>query len=203
MANKIIISGKITKPEFSHETYGEKFYKFFISSERKSGTMDILPVIASECFLDDLEDGERVLIEGEVRTWSKRKEEEGKSKLEITVFVKQIFEPCEFDQNSVEIDAFICKEPVYRETPFNREVTDVMLASNRAYKRTDYIPSIAWGRKAILVASLHMGTELIGTGRLQSREYVKKHEDGTEELKVAYELSLSSVRIVKEEEENG
>lgn len=203
MANKIIVSGKITKPEFSHETYDEKFYQFFISTERKSGTMDILPVIASECFLDDLTEGERILIEGEVRTWRKCKEEEGKSKLEIIVFVKQIFEPCEFDQDLVEIDAFICKEPVYRETPFGREVTDVRLASNRAYKRRDYIPSIAWGRKARIVASMPMGTKLLANGRLQSREYVKKYKDGTEELKVAYELSLSSVKIIEEEEENG
>lgn len=197
--NKIILAGLVTEePIFSHEIYGEKFYRFSISSSRKSGTQDVLPCIASEILKKDIEAGTEVKVCGNIRT--RNVHENDKSHLEITVFVKEVL-PYEEDENNVELDGFICKEPTYRETPFGRQITDLLVASNRSYGKSDYIPTIAWGRMAIKSSEFDVGARVKVFGRLQCREYVKRLEDGTEETRVAYELSASIVKVIDGEED--
>lgn len=196
--NKIILAGLVTEePTFSHEIYGEKFYRFSISSSRQSGTQDVLPCIASEILKKDIEAGTEVKVCGNIRT--RNVHENDKSHLEITVFVKDAL-PYEEDENNVELDGFVCKEPTYRETPFGRQITDLLVASNRSYGKSDYIPTIAWGRMAIKSSELEVATRVKIFGRFQSREYVKRLDDGTEETRVAYELSSSRIDVVEESE---
>lgn len=196
--NKIILAGLVTEePIFSHEIYGEKFYRFSISSSRQSGTQDVLPCIASEILKKDIEAGTEVKVCGNIRT--RNVHENDKSHLEITVFVKEVL-PYEEDENNVELDGFICKEPTYRETPLGRQVTDLLIASNRSYGKSDYIPTIAWGRMAIKSSELEVATRVKIFGRFQIREYVKRLDDGTEETRVAYELSANRVDVAEESE---
>lgn len=196
--NKIILAGLVTEePIFSHEIYGEKFYRFSLSSSRQSGTQDVLPCIASEILKKDIEAGTEVKVCGNIRT--RNVHENDKSHLEIMVFVKEVFQ-YEEDENNVELDGFICKEPTYRETPFGRQITDLLVASNRSYCKSDYIPTIAWGRMAIKSSEFEVATKVKVFGRFQSREYVKRLDDGTEETRVAYELSASRVDVVEESE---
>lgn len=196
--NKIILAGLVTEePIFSHEIYGEKFYRFSISSSRQSGTQDVLPCIASEILKKDIEAGTEVKVCGNIRT--RNVHENDKSHLEIVVFVKEVL-PYEEDENNVELDGFICKPPIYRTTPFGRQIADLLVASNRSYGKSDYIPTIAWGRMAIKSSEFEVATKVKVFGRLQSREYVKRLEDGTEETRVAYELSANRVDVVEESE---
>lgn len=197
--NKIILAGLVTEePEFSHEVYGEKFYNFYLSSSRKSGTKDVLPCIASEILKKDIEAGSEVKVCGNIRT--RDVHENDKSHLEIVVFVKEVFR-YEEDENNVELDGFICKEPKYRETPLGRQIADLLVASNRSYGKSDYIPTIAWGRMAIKSSEFEVSERVKVFGRFQSREYVKRLEDGTEETRVAYELSASIVKVIDGEED--
>lgn len=196
--NEIILAGFVTEePKFSHEVYGEKFYLFRLSISRKSGTQDVIPCVVSEILKKDIEAGTGVKICGNIRT--RNVNENDKSHLEITVFVREVL-PYEEDENNVELDGFICKKPKYRETPLGRQVTDLLIASNRLYGKTDYIPTIAWGRMAIKSSELEVATRVKIFGRLQSREYVKRLGDGTEETRVAYELSANRVDVVEESE---
>lgn len=197
--NKIALNGMITsEPVFSREIYGEKFYEFEFQSERKSGTIDTLIVLASEIMLRPV--GEQAKIIGEIRTYNIH--EEDRNRLHICVFARDILDyDSEYDENFVELDGFICKPPIYRETPLKREIADVLLACNRPYGKSDYVPTIAWGRNARRVGNMEVGTHIRVIGRLQSREYTKRYENGSEELKVAYEVSVSEIKEVKEEEE--
>ena len=197
--NKIVLAGLVTEePIFSHEVHGEKFYRFSLSSSRMSGTNDILPCTVSEILKKDIEEGTEIKVLGEIRT--RNVHEDDKNHLEITVFVKEVL-LYEEDENNVELDGFICKEPTYRETPFGRQITDLMVASNREYFKSDYIPCIAWGRNAIRASEFNVGTRVKVLGRLQSREYKKKIDDGTYEVRTAYELSAYMIDVVEESEE--
>ena len=196
--NKIVLAGTVVdEPTFSHDVYGEKFYHLCLSSSRESGTCDVLPCIISEILKKDIEAGTEIKVLGEIRT--RNVYENNKSHLEITVFVKNIF-PYEEDENYVEVDGFLCKQPIYRETPLGRHITDLLIANNRAYGKSDYIPTIAWGRMAIKSSELDVGTKVKVFGRLQSREYTKMFEDGTTEVRTAYELSANRVDVVEESE---
>ena len=197
--NKIILAGLVAEnPTFSHEVYGEKFYIFHLSSSRKSGTQDVLPCIVSEILKKNIEAGTEVKICGNIRTRNVHKDD--KIHLEITVFVKEVL-AYEEDENYVVLDGFICKDPTYRELPFGRKVTDLIVANNRPYTgKSDYIPTIAWGRMEIKSSEFEVGTRVKIFGRLQSREYVKRLDDGTEETRVAYELSANRVDVVEESE---
>ena len=198
--NKIILSGKVTdEPTFSHEVHGEKFYRFRLLSSRQSGNCDILVCIVPEIIKNGISEGNKVKVLGEIRT--RNVHENGKNHLEITVFVKDVL-LYEEDENNVELDGFICKEPVYRETPFGRQITDLIVASNRERNyKSDYIPCIAWGRNAIRTSELDVGTRDKVLGRLQSREYKKKIDDETYEARTAYELSAYMIDVVEESEE--
>ena len=197
--NKIVLAGLVTEePTFSHEVHGEKFYRFSLSSSRMSGTNDILPCTVSEILKKDIEEGAEIKVLGEIRT--RNVHENDKNHLEITVFVKEVL-LYEEDENNVELDGFICKEPTYRETPFGRQITDLMVASNREYFKSDYIPCIARGRYAIRASEFNVGTRVKVLGRLQSREYKKKIDDETYEVRTAYELSAYMIDVVEESEE--
>ena len=209
--NHLVLVGKVTSEKrFSHEIYGEKFYIFDLSVARLSGNADIIPVTISERLLTarDLEIGNKLEIDGQFRSYNSYDQE--KNRLILTVFAKDIRfledeeESEEISQetisNEVTLDGYICKKPIYRKTPFGREISDILLAVNRAYNKSDYIPCIAWGRNARFCENIAVGTEVKVIGRVQSREYEKKHEDGTVEKKVAYEVSVSSLEVANQED---
>ena len=196
--NKIVLAGLVTEePIFSHEVHGERFYRFYLSSSRQSGYCDVLMCTVPEIIKNGINEGNMVKVLGEIRT--RNVHEDDKSHLEVTVFVKEVL-LYEKDENNVELDGFICKEPVYRETPFGRQITDLIVASNREYFKSDYIPCIAWGRNAIRASEFNVGTRVKVLGRLQSREYKKKIDDETYEVRIAYELSANRVDVVEESE---
>ena len=199
--NSITLSGVITKePFFTHEVYGERFFELEVSASRKSGTVDTLIVCASETLLpSECSCGDMIKIVGEVRTKNIHMED-GKSRLHIFVFAREIMEyDDDFDTNFVVMEGVICREPKYRETPLGREIAEVMVACNRSYGKSDYIPTIVWGRSAKRVGNMEVGTHIRIEGRIQSREYLKQYGDGTCEDRVAYELSVSSIKEVEEQ----
>ena len=198
--NKIVLAGLVTEePIFSHEVHGERFYRFRLLSSRQSGNRDVLMCTVPEIIKNGISEGNMVKVLGEIRTRNVR--ENDKNHLEITVFVKEVL-LYEEDENNVELDGFICKEPVYRETPFGRQITDLIVASNRERNyKSDYIPCIAWGRNAIRTSEFDVGTRVKVSGRLQSREYKKKIDDGIYEVRTAYELSAYMIDVVEEREE--
>lgn len=208
--NQITLNGEIVSNfEFSHEVYGEGFYTAMLASERTSGQKDIIPIMVSDRLVDVKADwtGRFVRVSGQFRSYNRHEGE--KSRLELSVFVRE-FEEIEFeheesgsgnDENFIFIDGCICKQPNYRETPLGREITDILLAVNRPYGKSDYIPCIAWGRNAIFVSSLEVGTRLQIEGRIQSREYQKRISDDECETRIAYEVSVSKLAEVEETEE--
>ena len=197
--NKIVLAGLVTEePTFSHEVHGERFYRFYLSSSRQSGYCDVLMCTVPEIIKNGINEGNMVKVLGEIRTRNVHEDE--KSHLEVTVFVKEVL-LYEKDENNVELYGFICKEPVYRETPFGRQITDLLIASNRERNyKSDYIPCIAWGRNAIRTSEFNVGTRVKVSGRLQSREYNKRLGDETYEERTAYELSASMIDVVEESE---
>ena len=228
--NYLTLVGKVTsEKKFSHEIYGERFYSFDLTIPRLSGAADVIPVTVSERLITDdmLQIGTKLLIKGQFRSYNSYENE--KNKLILTVFAKDIEkleEKEEHDEQSTEnvedgentetpkrdyfrkdyitnevvLIGYICKKPVYRQTPFGREIADLLLAVNRAYNKSDYIPSIAWGRNARFCQNLEVGTEVKIVGRVQSRNYEKKLEDGSIVKKVAYEVSIGSLEVIKQAE---
>ena len=225
--NYLTLVGKVTSEKrFSHEIYGERFYSFDLLVPRLSGTSDVIPVTASERLFTDemMEEGTKLLIKGQFRSYNSYENE--KNKLILTVFAKDIekleeevqeVEETENENeeseetakkefirkdaitNEVVLVGYICKKPIYRQTPFGREIADILLAVNRAYNKSDYIPSIAWGRNARFCQNLAIGTEVKIVGRVQSRNYEKKYEDGTVEQRIAYEVSIASLQVVNQD----
>lgn len=208
--NKIYLEGKVTSElEFSHEMYGEGFYTFNLDVMRLSDSVDTLNITVSERLLSDMKltIGIDVIVEGQLRSYNKFVD--GSNKLILTVFARNI-EPClEHSKNPNEIflDGYICKEPIYRTTPFGREIADVLLAVNRAYNKSDYIPTIAWGRNSRFCQTLEVGDNIKVWGRLQSREYQKKVSENEVIKKIAYEVSISKMEKAQKEDiesnENG
>jgi len=210
--NYLVLVGKITSEKvFSHEIYGESFYIFNLEIPRLSGTADCIPITISERLISNFEltIGREVIIEGQFRSYNTY--ENQRSRLVLTVFAKEIKdynveeneEGRERISNEVVLTGYICKKPIYRQTPFGREISDILLAVNRAYNKSDYIPCIAWGRNARFCENMEIGTEVRIVGRVQSRMYEKKHEDGTVEQRVAYEVSVGSLELVnKNDNEN-
>lgn len=212
--NYLTLVGKVTgEKKFSHEIYGEKFYVFNLEIARLSGNADIIPITVSERIITDemLIQGKQLLVKGQFRSYNSYDNE--KNRLILTVFAKDVVEVEENNEeeenemakkdtvtNEVVLVGYICKKPIYRQTPFGREIADVLLAVNRAYNKSDYIPTIAWGRNARFCQNLEVGTKVKLVGRVQSRMYEKKHEDGTVENRVAYEVSIGSLEIVDEDD---
>ena len=203
--NYLVLIGKIISDKtFSHEIYGESFYVFNLEVPRLSGNEDIIPITISERLIAnfDLTIGRKVVIEGQFRSYNSYENE--KNRLVLTVFAKDIIDYKEEQEenvsNEVVLNGYVCKKPIYRKTPFGREISDILLAVNRAYNKSDYIPCIAWGRNARFCENVAVGTEVRIVGRVQSREYEKKHEDGTVEKKVAYEVSVASLEVANKED---
>lgn len=207
--NHLVLVGKVTSDKrFSHEIYGEKFYLLDLAVPRLSGNADIIPITVSERLLsiNELKIDSKITVEGQFRSYNSYENE--RNRLVLTVFAKDIKfmenqEEIEVSKdvisNEVKLNGYICKKPIYRQTPFGREISDLLLAVNRAYNKSDYIPCIAWGRNARFCENIPVGTEVKLVGRVQSRTYEKKYEDGRVENKVAYEVSVSSLEVVNAE----
>ena len=209
--NYLVLVGKVTgEKRFSHEIYGERFYIFDLSIARLSGNADVIPVTVSERLITDemLNEGKKLMVKGQFRSYNSYENE--KNKLILTVFAKDVSEVEENEQednemvskdivtNEVVLIGYVCKKPIYRQTPFGREIADLLLAVNRAYNKSDYIPTIAWGRNARFCQNIEVGTQVKIVGRVQSRQYEKKFEDGTSEIRVAYEVSVGSLEVIQE-----
>ncbi len=203
--NVVTVSGRIiSNAEFSHEVYGEGFYSFLLEVPRLSKTFDRIPVTISERLIqkEELEIGKHVKIDGQFRSYNSYSNEG--NRLILTVFAREI-EFLEEDTviknpNQIFLNGFICKKPIYRTTPFGREITDILLAVNRPYNKSDYIPCIAWGRNARYSETLEVGDNIKIWGRIQSREYQKKYENGEVVTKTAYEVSISKMELVAKRE---
>ena len=193
--NKVYIMGEIVSDAvFSHEVYGEGFYEFFVRVMRLSGQADILPITVSERLIQGsaLSKGSSICALGQFRSYNKL--ENGKSRLMLTVFVREILDEIPGkNPNSILLSGYICKPPVYRTTPFNREIADILVAVNRAYNKSDYIPCIAWGRNARFVKNLSVGDKVAISGRIQSREYQKRLSETDVRTMTAYEVSVSKL----------
>ncbi len=194
--NRAELAGVIlTEPFFSHKTYGESFYELTVGVERKSRCMDCVRVIVSERLLKGQRKlaGLYVSVLGQVRTYNE--DVCGKSKLNIVVFSKE-FVVCEESVkfcNAICLEGFLCKPPIRRTSPLGREICDIMLAVNRMYNKSDYIPCIAWGRNAAYAGDLCVGARLRIEGRLQSREYKKRDSQGNCTTHTAYEVSILKI----------
>ena len=201
--NKVYIMGEIVSDAtFSHEVYGEGFYEFFVRVMRLSGQADVLPVTVSERLIEggELKKGKSLCAVGQFRSYNKI--ENGKSRLMLTVFIRELIEDDpERNPNSILLSGYICKPPVYRTTPFNREIADVLVAVTRAYNKSDYIPCIAWGRNARFVKTLAVGDKIAVSGRIQSREYQKKLSDTEFKTMIAYEVSVSKLAAFDDRED--
>ncbi len=193
--NRVFFMGEIaSEAKFSHEVYGEGFYELFVKVMRLSGQADILPVTISERLIqgNDFKIGSPICALGQFRSYNKL--ENGRSRLMLTVFVREIVANGEGkNPNSIVLSGYICKPPVYRTTPFNREIADLLVAVNRAYNKSDYIPCIAWGRNARFVQNLKVGDRVALSGRIQSREYQKRLSETETVTMTAYEVSVSKL----------
>ncbi|KNY28140.1 single-stranded DNA-binding protein [Pseudobacteroides cellulosolvens] len=205
--NMVTISGTIvTNLEFSHEVYGEGFYYFMLDVPRLSDSYDRIPVTVSERLTSKqkLEIGKVVEIEGQFRSYNSYNNEG--NRLVLTVFAREIVfledEKRIKNPNQIFLNGYICKKPIYRMTPFGREITDILLAVNRHYNKSDYIPCITWGRNARFSESLTIGDNIKVWGRIQSRSYQKKQESGDAVTKVAYEISVSKMEICKDKDDD-
>ena len=182
----------LSELRFSHKTYGEIFYTFVLGIERRSGYIDEINIMVSERLIFDNppREGDFVEIKGQIRTYNEIVDE--KNKLNVVVFAKEIYQSENFgyNENYIYLEGFLCKEPLKRTSPLGREICDMMLAVNRMYNKSDYIPCIAWGRNAGYAEKLGVGTTLALEGRIQSREYKKKLEDGSTEVRKAFEVSI-------------
>lgn len=200
--NKVKLTGLITEElVLSHRVYGENFYNTVMKVPRLSGVSDYLPVTVSERLLIDCPAtlGEEYFVSGQFRSYNNYSDTG--SRLKLTVFAKSFClaeETDEYETNEIYLDGYLCKEPVFRATPFGREIADMLIAVNRSYGKSDYIPVIAWSRNARFCASLSVGTRLKIYGRVQSREYQKKTENEIL-VKTAYEISASKIELPDEE----
>lgn len=206
--NNVKIIGKVLgEKEFSHEMYGEKFYTINVEVSRLSSESDVLPATVSERLLVDyeLKEDYYIVLEGQLRSYNRYIN--GRNRLILTIFTRNLYIPQSEEElnellrtpNEIYLDGYVCKEPIYRKTPFGREITDLLLAVNRPYNKSDYIPSIAWGRNARFCETLEVGDHIKLWGRIQSRDYQKKCEDGEVLNRVAFEVSVSKLEHLEED----
>ena len=199
--NSIHLRGHVCQPlQFGHELFGEQFFVTTLRVPRLSGAEDFLPITLSERLLIDepIAAGSILCLDGQLR--SSNKVVEGSGRLLITAFAQRLLpEEDEENPNRVQLTGALCKAPSYRTTPFGREIADLMLAVNRSYGKSDYIPCITWGRTARYAANLKIGDKVQLVGRFQSRNYQKQLPDGTILNKVAYEVSVSRLSAMKED----
>lgn len=204
--NQVTIMGEIVSSfAYSHEIYGEGFYMVDVKVQRLSDSADIIPLMVSERLIDVTGDyeGYYVKVSGQFRSYNRH--EERKNRLVLSVFAREIEFVEEMEEsvksNQIYLDGYICKEPIYRKTPLGREIADLLLAVNRPYGKSDYIPCICWGRNARYASNFNVGDRCLVWGRIQSREYMKKLDEEHLERRVAYEVSVSKLETADPEEE--
>lgn len=201
--NQVTIMGQVDSEfEFSHEVFGEGFYIVEVLVKRLSNSDDRIPLMISERLIDVTQDyrGEYIVAHGQFRSYNRH--EEQKNRLVLSVFVREVEfveeEPEGAKTNSILLDGYICKEPVYRKTPLGREIADLLLAVNRPYGKSDYIPCICWGRNARFASGFEVGEHVQVLGRIQSREYIKKLSETETQKGIAYEVSVSKLECLGE-----
>ena len=203
--NQVTIMGEIVSGfSYSHEIFGEGFYMVDVKVQRLSDSFDVIPMMVSERLIDVSADyrGYFVEVNGQFRSYNRH--EERKNRLVLSVFAREIVFVEEIEESAkttqIFLDGYICKVPIYRKTPLGREIADLLLAVNRPYGKSDYIPCICWGRNARFASGFEVGERCSVWGRIQSREYMKKIDEEQVEKRVAYEVSVSKLEIVREEE---
>ena len=196
--NQVSIIGKVASSfTFSHQVFGEGFYLVDILVKRLSDSEDRIPLMVSERLVDVSQDyeGEYIMVQGQFRSYNRH--EEKKNRLVLSVFVRELSFVEEADDsiktNQIFLDGYICKPPVYRKTPLGREIADLLLAVNRPYGKSDYIPCICWGRNARYASAFEVGGHVLLWGRIQSREYIKKLGENETEKRTAYEVSVTKL----------
>ncbi len=201
--NQVVIMGEIVSDfVFSHEIFGEGFYMVDVNVPRLSDSCDVIPLMVSERLIDVQEDykGLNIMVQGQFRSYNRH--EERKNRLVLSVFAREIEfvdeTPESSKTNQIYLDGYICKEPIYRKTPLGREIADLLLAVNRPYGKSDYIPCICWGRNARFASNFSVGTRCEIWGRIQSREYMKRISEEDAEKRIAYEVSVSKLELVEE-----
>lgn len=203
--NQVTIAGEVVSEfTFSHEVYGEHFYIVNIAVCRLSNSYDVIPVMVSERLIDVTSDyrGCFLRVSGQFRSYNRH--EENRNRLVLSVFAREAVLASQEDEdeqnpNHIFLDGYVCKHPVYRKTPLGREIADVLLAVNRPYGKSDYIPCICWGRNARFADKFEVGSHIQIWGRIQSREYQKKIAEDQYEKRVAYEVSVSKLEYIAEE----
>lgn len=202
--NQVTMMGEIVSEfQFSHEVFGEGFYMVELAVNRLSNYSDYIPLMISERLIDTEQDytGQLIRVTGQFRSYNRH--EEKKNRLVLSVFVRELEFLDEIDENEktnqIFLDGYICKEPIYRKTPLGREIADVLLAVNRSYGKSDYIPCICWGRNARFASGFTVGSHIQIIGRVQSREYVKRISDEEVEHRIAYEISVSKVDLLEQD----
>ena len=200
--NRVSIIGEIVSEfKFSHEVFGEGFYTVDVSVDRLSELTDVIPLMVSERLVDVSEDyqGRLVEVSGQFRSYNRH--EGAKNKLVLSIFVREweeVEENLESGKtNQIFLDGYICKAPIYRKTPLGREIADLLVAVNRSYGKSDYIPCICWGRNARFAARFEVGVHVQIWGRIQSREYVKRLNEDEVEKRTAYEVSVSKIEYME------
>lgn len=200
--NQVSIVGEIISDfQYSHEVYGEGFYMVEVAVSRLSNFSDYIPLMISERLIDTSQSyiGQKVYVTGQFRSYNRH--EELKNRLVLSVFVREIEfieeETEEMKSNQILLDGYICKDPIYRKTPLGREIADLLVAVNRSYGKSDYIPCICWGRNARFAARFEVGVHVQIWGRIQSREYVKRLNEDKVEKRTAYEVSVSKIEYME------
>lgn len=201
--NQVTIMGQVVSEfVFSHEVFGEGFYVVEVLVKRLSNSDDRIPLMISERLIDVNQDyrGAYIVAQGQFRSYNRH--EEQKNRLVLSVFVREVEfveeEPDGAKTNNIYLDGYICKEPIYRKTPLGREIADLLLAVNRPYGKSDYIPCICWGRNARYASGFEVGEHVEVLGRIQSREYIKKLSETETEKRIAYEVSVSKLECLEE-----
>ncbi len=201
--NQVSIAGEVISDfTFSHDVFGEGFYVLEVVVSRLSNSYDMIPVMVSERLIDVKQDykGKFVEVLGQFRSYNRH--EESKNKLVLSVFAREVKMVDELSENAkpnhIFLDGFVCKPPIYRKTPLGREIADVLLAVNRPYGKSDYIPCICWGRNARFAETFAVGGHVQIWGRIQSREYQKKINEVEFEKRIAYEVSVSKLEYLEE-----
>lgn len=204
--NQVNLIGKVISDfSFSHEVFGEGFYTFDIEVPRLSNSVDTIPLLISERLIDVKKNLTNLFVDIKGQFRSYNRQEDTKNRLLLTVFIREIKilkdEKINRNPNYIYLDGYVCKKPVYRTTPFGREITDILLAVNRPYNKSDYIPCICWGRNARFAEKFNVGEHVLAWGRIQSREYQKKISEDNVITRTAYEVSISKIDMLKSEDE--
>ena len=200
--NKVSVIGEVVSEfTFSHEVFGEGFYIADLAVSRLSDQVDVIPLMISERLLDVSKDYRGMTMEaiGQLRSYNRH--EGAKNRLVLSVFVREVeFIDEELDgakTTHILLEGYICKKPVYRKTPLGREIADLLLAVNRPYGKSDYIPCICWGRNARFASGIEVGEHVQILGRIQSRDYVKKISETETQTRTAYEVSVSKLECME------